>query len=175
MGKDDVEVREELYFEHWCNRIHALAAEAGAEVTPFEHNLEVWRQLWRVTEFSDVVLLVTDARYPTFHLPPSLVQELASRAVIVLKTEGIACEQVLVVTNAECAGSKFVPRPCATELRGLDEVAIGGRRKQSDLRHPAAASTFTTPTTSSAVAVAATKSTPERAWRCESVATACTT
>jgi hypothetical protein len=38
-----------------------------------------------------------------------------------------------------------------------------------------AASTFTTPTTSSAVAVAATKSTPERAWRCESVATTCTT
>ena len=84
MGKDDVEAREEVYFEHWCARIHALADEAGAEVTPFEHNLEVWRQLWRVTEFSDAVLLVTDARYPTFHLPPSLVRELAGRAVIVL-------------------------------------------------------------------------------------------
>ena len=33
-------------------------------MTPFERNLEVWRQLWRVIERSDVVVQIVDARNP---------------------------------------------------------------------------------------------------------------
>ena len=33
-------------------------------VTPFERNLEVWRQLWRVIERSDLVVQIVDARNP---------------------------------------------------------------------------------------------------------------
>lgn len=33
-------------------------------VTPYEKNLEVWRQLWRVVERSDVVIQIVDARNP---------------------------------------------------------------------------------------------------------------
>ena len=33
-------------------------------VTPFEKNLEVWRQLWRVLERSDLVCQVVDSRDP---------------------------------------------------------------------------------------------------------------
>ncbi|KAH7886108.1 P-loop containing nucleoside triphosphate hydrolase protein [Phlebopus sp. FC_14] len=40
--------------------------------THFERNLEVWRQLWRVTEISDILLLLLDSRCPPLHLPPSL-------------------------------------------------------------------------------------------------------
>jgi len=29
-----------------------------------ELNLETWRQLWRVLEMSDIVLLIADIRYP---------------------------------------------------------------------------------------------------------------
>lgn len=29
----------------------------------FELNLETWRQLWRVLEMSDIVLLIVDIRY----------------------------------------------------------------------------------------------------------------
>jgi large subunit GTPase 1 len=36
-------------------------------LTPFEKNLEVWRQLWRVIERSDVVAQVVDARDPLFY------------------------------------------------------------------------------------------------------------
>jgi len=38
----------------------------------FEHNLHVWRQLWRVVEISDILVLVADARHPLFHVPPAL-------------------------------------------------------------------------------------------------------
>lgn len=33
-------------------------------LTPFERNLEIWRQLWRVVEASDVIIQIVDARNP---------------------------------------------------------------------------------------------------------------
>jgi len=35
-------------------------------ITPFEKNLEVWKQLWRVIEKSDLLLQIVDARNPNF-------------------------------------------------------------------------------------------------------------
>jgi len=35
-------------------------------ITPFEKNIEVWRQLWRVIEKSDVLIQIVDARNPEF-------------------------------------------------------------------------------------------------------------
>ena len=35
-------------------------------ITPFEKNIEVWRQLWRVIEKSDILLQIVDARNPYF-------------------------------------------------------------------------------------------------------------
>ena len=37
---------------------HRLEDEEGLVLTPFEKNLEVWRQLWRVLERSDIVVQV---------------------------------------------------------------------------------------------------------------------
>mgnify|MGYP002846834225 CR=1 FL=1 len=36
----------------------------GMMLTPFEKNLEVWRQLWRVLERSQLVVQIVDARNP---------------------------------------------------------------------------------------------------------------
>jgi ribosome biogenesis GTPase A len=33
------------------------------ELSYFELNLETWRQLWRVLEMSDIVLIIVDIRY----------------------------------------------------------------------------------------------------------------
>mmetsp|Transcript_14429 Transcript_14429/g.29392 ORF Transcript_14429/g.29392 Transcript_14429/m.29392 type:complete len:733 (-) Transcript_14429:107-2305(-) len=44
----------------------------GASVTPYEKNLHVWRQLWRVLERSSVVLQIVDARNPLFYLSEDL-------------------------------------------------------------------------------------------------------
>lgn len=37
---------------------------ASKEVSYFELNLETWRQLWRVIEMSDIVLIIVDIRFP---------------------------------------------------------------------------------------------------------------
>ncbi|USW51760.1 Putative GTP-binding protein, orthogonal bundle domain superfamily [Septoria linicola] len=36
-------------------------------MTPFERNLEVWRQLWRVVERSDLIVQIVDARNPLLY------------------------------------------------------------------------------------------------------------
>lgn len=39
-------------------------AEQNKVLSYFELNLETWRQLWRVLEISDIVLVIVDIRYP---------------------------------------------------------------------------------------------------------------
>lgn len=58
----------------WRRRIADLEEElaheqghAGVMLTPFEKNLEVWRQLWRVVERSDIVVQIVDARNPLLY------------------------------------------------------------------------------------------------------------
>lgn len=41
-----------------------LEEEKGLIMTPYERNLEVWRQLWRVIERSDLVVQIVDSRNP---------------------------------------------------------------------------------------------------------------
>lgn len=40
-----------------------LEDEEGLVLTPFEKNLEVWRQLWRVLERSDIVVQASQPAY----------------------------------------------------------------------------------------------------------------
>ena len=69
-----------------CPRARVLRVTCSCS---FEHNLEVWRQLWRVVERSDVLCLVCDVRNPLLHLPPALYTHVSSlsperRLVVVL-------------------------------------------------------------------------------------------
>ncbi|KAI8426568.1 hypothetical protein MSG28_005356 [Choristoneura fumiferana] len=56
--------RERDAFLEWRRHLNELQAKLGAAVTPYERNLELWRQLWRTLEKSDVVLILLDARNP---------------------------------------------------------------------------------------------------------------
>ncbi|KIO33823.1 hypothetical protein M407DRAFT_3835 [Tulasnella calospora MUT 4182] len=59
--------------------------------TFYEQNLEVWRQLWRVTELSSILLVLLDARCPPLHYPPSLHSYLSTlrppRKIILVLTK----------------------------------------------------------------------------------------
>ena len=44
-----------------CSR---LQESDGLLLTPFERNIEVWRQLWRVLERSHLIVQIVDARNP---------------------------------------------------------------------------------------------------------------
>jgi len=64
-----------------------MQAEGEGVVTPFEKNLEVWRQLWRVLERSDAILQIVDGRDPLFYLNDDLrklVQDEMKKKMVVV-------------------------------------------------------------------------------------------
>ncbi|OCF43640.1 hypothetical protein I317_02532 [Kwoniella heveanensis CBS 569] len=100
--KKEVERNEEGYFKRWLNGIEGVMQswvdegdDQGVPRGPtwFETNLEVWRQLWRVTETSSILLLLLDSRCPPLHCPPSLRKYLQT-----LKPEK---EIILVLTKSD--------------------------------------------------------------------------
>ena len=48
------------------------------QITPYEKNIEVWRQLWRVTDRSDLMIQIVDGRDPLFFRCEDLVDYVQS-------------------------------------------------------------------------------------------------
>uniref|UniRef100_A0A668A3Q8 Large subunit GTPase 1 homolog n=1 Tax=Myripristis murdjan TaxID=586833 RepID=A0A668A3Q8_9TELE len=59
-------------FLEWRRTLAQLEEEQKLMLTPFERNLDFWRQLWRVIERSDVVVQIVDARNPLLFRCPDL-------------------------------------------------------------------------------------------------------
>ncbi|XP_042303277.1 guanine nucleotide-binding protein-like 1 isoform X2 [Sceloporus undulatus] len=70
MTKEQLLAREEKCFREYLENIYATFQPS--QLSYFEHNLETWRQLWRVLEMSDIVLLITDIRHPVINFSPAL-------------------------------------------------------------------------------------------------------
>ncbi|KAG7452301.1 P-loop containing nucleoside triphosphate hydrolase protein [Guyanagaster necrorhizus] len=112
MSKEEVERNEEGLFNKWLTQTDAMVErwqkntenwreEDGNEepkiqapptsmprsTTYFERNIEVWRQFWRVTEISDIILVLLDSRCPLIHYPPSLSAYLSDRKHILVLTK----------------------------------------------------------------------------------------
>ncbi|PVG02375.1 putative LSG1-large-subunit GTPase [Serendipita vermifera] len=51
-------------FLDWRRGLADLSEKEGLLLTPFERNIEVWRQLWRVLERSQLIVQIVDARNP---------------------------------------------------------------------------------------------------------------
>ncbi|KAL2676833.1 hypothetical protein Neosp_010599 [[Neocosmospora] mangrovei] len=61
---EELDVRERESFLNWRRGLAELQENNDLLMTPFERNLEVWRQLWRVIERSDLIVQIVDARNP---------------------------------------------------------------------------------------------------------------
>lgn len=72
MSADELDHRERTAFVAWRRELAAVEEEELLVLTPFEKNLEMWRQLWRVLERSDLVVQVVDARDPLFYWSPDM-------------------------------------------------------------------------------------------------------
>uniref|UniRef100_K3WUN2 Guanine nucleotide-binding protein-like 1 n=1 Tax=Globisporangium ultimum (strain ATCC 200006 / CBS 805.95 / DAOM BR144) TaxID=431595 RepID=K3WUN2_GLOUD len=70
MSKKKVDDNESMMFDRWLTGIHKKYE--NEKLNHFEHNLEVWRELWRVTERATHIVVVTDIRNPLVHIPPSI-------------------------------------------------------------------------------------------------------
>ena len=60
----ELDTRERESLLEWRRGLAELQENDDLLMTPFERNLEVWRQLWRVIERSDLVVQIVDARNP---------------------------------------------------------------------------------------------------------------
>lgn len=64
MTSIDLDRREKDAFLDWRRGLAELQEQENFLLTPFERNIEVWRQLWRVLERSHLVVQIVDARNP---------------------------------------------------------------------------------------------------------------
>ncbi|CAH0694305.1 unnamed protein product [Spodoptera exigua] len=87
--------REREVFLEWRRHLNELQASLGAAVTPYERNLELWKQLWRTLEKSDVVLLLLDARNPLLFRCADLekyAQEQKCKCILLLNKADLTTE-----------------------------------------------------------------------------------
>jgi len=56
--------KENDAFLDWRRKLAEVQETTDTIMTPYEKNLEFWRQLWRVIERSDLVITIVDARNP---------------------------------------------------------------------------------------------------------------
>jgi hypothetical protein len=89
---------EEAAFGVWLKNIYD--AYPRDVLSAFEHNLDVWMQLWHTLATADVICLISDARNPLWHIPPSLYEHvtgtLGKRLIIVLNKADLVPAHALV-------------------------------------------------------------------------------
>lgn len=95
----ELDHRERESLLEWRRGLAELQEVDDLLMTPFERNLEVWRQLWRVIERSDLVVQIVDARNPLLFRSDDLeryVKEVDSRKrnlLLVNKADMMTMEQ----------------------------------------------------------------------------------
>ncbi|KAK8967851.1 hypothetical protein KSP40_PGU016490 [Platanthera guangdongensis] len=72
MSAEELDVNERQAILLWRRSLARLEENESLVLTPFEKNLDIWRQLWRVLERSDLLVMVVDARDPLFYRCPDL-------------------------------------------------------------------------------------------------------
>ncbi|KAJ3315242.1 Guanine nucleotide-binding-like protein 1 [Boothiomyces sp. JEL0838] len=85
--KEELNEIESKYFQEYLSNINTDSY--------FERNLEVWRQLWRVVEMSEIILVVVDIRNPLIHFSIPLynyVREMGKRMVLVFNKIDLVSE-----------------------------------------------------------------------------------
>ncbi|XP_072286041.1 guanine nucleotide-binding protein-like 1 [Pyxicephalus adspersus] len=98
MSKEAVQSQEEKAFRNYLQKIYEM--HNPRDLSYFDHNLETWRQLWRVLEMSDIVLLITDIRHPVLHFSPALydyvIQDMGRALIVVLNKTDLAPPSLVV-------------------------------------------------------------------------------
>ncbi|CAH2083344.1 unnamed protein product [Euphydryas editha] len=67
-----LDAQEHKYFREYVQALQN--SSHWNEMSYFELNLETWRQLWRVLEMCDILLLIVDVRFAGMMFPPSLYE-----------------------------------------------------------------------------------------------------
>ncbi|XP_035702234.1 large subunit GTPase 1 homolog isoform X2 [Folsomia candida] len=85
MTGEELDIAEREAFLEWRRRMAHLQNKEG--ITPFERNIEVWRQLWRVVERSHIIVQIVDGRNPLLYRCEDLesyVSEMGKKNVLLI-------------------------------------------------------------------------------------------
>ncbi|EER06625.1 GTPase, putative, partial [Perkinsus marinus ATCC 50983] len=88
-------------FLSWRKTLADYEEEQGYILTPFEKNLDFWKQLWRTVERSDVIFQILDARDPLFYY----CEDLTKYVEEVAKAQGRKKSSVVLMNKSD-----FVPK-----------------------------------------------------------------
>eukprot|EP00759_Apiculatamorpha_spiralis_P030279 PhF_6_TR32108/c0_g1_i1/m.47494 len=123
-------------FKEWCR-----TTASHHDVSYFEVNNEVWKQLWDACDAATCVCIVVDSRYVAFHLPASFVEfvtkQLGKPVVVVLnKTDLVPqravdawTEYIQKTYGPEVRVIPFTCKPSPTGVTANPADDIGKRRK----------------------------------------------
>jgi large subunit GTPase 1 len=81
MSAEQLETLEGESFLEWRRGLARWEEQEGFVMTPYEKNLDFWRQLWRCVERSDLLVQILDSRDPDFYFSRDLfryVEEVGS-------------------------------------------------------------------------------------------------
>lgn len=112
---EELKQAEKDNFLTWRRQLARLEEEQKLILTPFERNLDFWRQLWRVIERSDIVVQIVDARNPLLFRCEDLecyVKEIDAakeNVLLINKADLLTAEQRLAwATHFEKEGVKVI-------------------------------------------------------------------
>ena len=88
---------EDRAFLEWRRNLADLEENEGVVLSPFERNVDFWRQLWRTVERSDIIVQIVDARDPLFFLSTDLFKYVGE----VAELQGKKKNCVLLVNKAD--------------------------------------------------------------------------
>lgn len=79
---------ENLSFVNWRKELSEMEqSRPDLIITPYEKNIEIWRQLWRVCENSHLLLQIVDGRDPMFYRCEDLEVYLKELNVLAQRTD----------------------------------------------------------------------------------------
>lgn len=129
---EELDEAERQSLLEWRRGLAELQESNDLLMTPFERNLEVWRQLWRVIERSDLIVQIVDARNPLMFRCEDLeryvkeVDKKKNNLLLVNKADMMTLEQRLAWADYfEAAGVnyKFFSAALAKELNEARDLS----------------------------------------------------
>lgn len=139
---EELDANEKASFLEWRRGLAMLQENDGLLMTPYERNLEFWRQLWRVVERSDVVVQIVDARNPLQFRSEDLekyvkeVGENKMNVVLVNKADLLTDQQREIWSNyfddEKVRVVFFSAVLAAEELKAIDEEANNSENEFDD-------------------------------------------
>ena len=127
MSAIEINEQENMAFLQWRRDVAAIEENnIKLAITPFEKNIEVWKQLWRVIERSDILLQIVDARNPIFYYSSDLEKY--------IQEKGDQKEFILCINKADYLSEELIEHwnQYFKEL-GVTHIFISAKKEQEKL------------------------------------------